>query len=161
MLLGILFGSNFFFTFIVAPALFSHFSARLAGEAMQTIFPLYFAMGWILGIVIYTLIAILSIKDKFIIKKLKWFIVVLSLMVISYMALHRTVLPIGQALNNQYYALVDEKKTEEAEKIKEKFKVVHSISSSLNILNLIFEFYLMYSFYLFLMDKRKEEDFIE
>ncbi len=128
---------------------------------MQTIFPLYFAMGWIVGIVIYTLIAILSIKDKFVIKKLKWFIVVLSLMVISYMALHRTVLPIGQALNNQYYAFVDEKKIEEAEKIKEKFELVHSVSSSLNILNLVFEFYLMYSFYLFLIDQRKEEEYVK
>ncbi len=153
--LSILIGSNIFLTFVVAPQLFSNFDHRLAGEITNVIFPYYFAGGWILGIVVYTLIAVKSIQKKEIVKQLKWFIIALSLMIISYMALHRTLLPIGQDLNSKYYELVDQKKEKEAEKYKEKFATVHAVSSSLNLVNLIIEVYLLYGFFIFI---RKEEE---
>ncbi len=152
--LSILLGSNVFLTFIVAPQLFSNFDHRLAGEITNVIFPFYFAGGWILGIFVYTLIAVKSIQNKEIVRELKWFIIALSLLVISYMALHRTLLPIGQNINSQYYEMLDQKKEKEAEKYKKQFSTVHAISSSLNLANLIIEIYLLYGFFVFV---RKED----
>ncbi len=152
--LSILIGSNIFLTFIVAPQLFSNFDHRLAGEVTNVIFPYYFAGGWIIGIFVYTLIAVKSIQKKEVVKELKWFIIALSLMVISYMALHRTLLPIGQNINSQYYEMLDQKKEKEAEKYKQKFATVHAISSSLNLMNLIIELYLLYGFFVYI---RKED----
>ncbi|RMD46352.1 MAG: DUF4149 domain-containing protein, partial [Aquificota bacterium] len=98
-LISCLAGFNIFLTFIIAPLMFSHFNTRLAGEIMNVIFPYYFASGWVIGIAIYTLIAVLSLKDKNIIQRLKTFIVALSILIISYMALHKAILPIAQNLN--------------------------------------------------------------
>ncbi len=154
-LLGILIGFNVFLTFIVAPLMFSHFNNRLAGEIMNTIFPVYFSSGWVIGLIIYTLIAVLSIKDKNIIKNLKAFIIALSLLIISYMALHKAVLPIAQNLNSSYYALIDEGKKQQAEKIHSKFKKVHMLSSVLNMLNLLLLVFLFYNFYSYLMKREK------
>jgi len=153
LLLGILIGFNVFMTFILTPKVFSHFDHRLAGEITNLLFPTYFASGWIIGIVIYTFIAIQSIKDKFIVKKLKGFIIGLTLVILLYMAEHKTLLPIGQQLNNQYYALLDEGKKQEAQLLKEKFKKVHMISSSINLINLLILIYLFYSY----LSKREEE----
>ena len=147
LLLGILAGFNIFLTFILAPKLFSTFDSRLAGEVMNSIFPYYFASGWVIGLVVYSLIAILSVKNKNIINQLKVPIIALSLLIISYMALHKTVFPLGQATINQYYALKDSGKTEDAEKLKSKFKNIHTISSTLNMINLIIIIFLLYSIY--------------
>lgn len=147
LLLGILLGFSISLTFIVAPLMFSHFSQRFAGEIMQTIFPYYFASGWLIGIIIYTFIAILSLKEKEIVKKLKAFIIALSIMIFSYMALHKAILPIAESLNNQYYSLLDAGKKEEAVLIKEKFKKVHALSSSLNLMNIFILAFLFYNFY--------------
>ncbi|NPA52637.1 MAG: DUF4149 domain-containing protein [Aquificae bacterium] len=158
LLTGYLLGASVFFTFIVAPSIFSHFDTRLAAEITNTIFPIYFASGWIIGLVIYTLVAVLSIKDKFIVKRLKWFIILVSVLIISFMALHKAVLPIGQTLNNQYYALIDKKKPKEAQKIKEKFSKVHIISSSLNLGNIMIEIFLFYSFFNYIYTRKEEKD---
>ncbi len=153
LLLGILAGFNIFVTFILTPQLFSHFNHRLAGEITNLIFPYYFASGWIIGIVIYTLIAVQSVKDKFIVKKLKAFIIGLTVLILLYMAQHKTLLPIGQSINNQYYALLDEGKKQEAEILKEKFKTVHMISSTVNILSLVIILFLFYNY----VSKKEEE----
>jgi uncharacterized membrane protein YukC len=71
------------------------------------------------------------------------------------MALHRTLLPIGQNLNSQYYELIDQNKKQEAEVYKKKFATLHAVSSSLNLVNLLIEIYLIYGFYVFI---RKEKD---
>ena len=153
LLLGILAGFNIFVTFILTPQLFSHFNHRLAGEITNLIFPYYFASGWIIGIVIYTLIAVQSVKDKFIVKKLKAFIIGLTVLILLYMAQHKTLLPIGQSINNQYYAFLDEGKKQEAETLKEKFKTVHMISSTVNILSLVIILFLFYNY----VSKKEEE----
>jgi hypothetical protein len=141
-------------TFILTPQLFSHFDHRLAGEITNLLFPIYFASGWIIGIVIYTLIALQSIKDKFIVKRLKGFVIALTVLILLYMAEHKTLLPIGQQINSQYYALLDEGKKDEAQIFKEKFKKVHMISSSINILNLLLLLYLFYSY----LSKKEEKE---
>ncbi len=158
LLTGFLIGEGVFFTFFVAPSLFSHFETRLAAEITNVIFPFYFASGWIIGLVIYTLIAVLSIKNKLVIKQLKWFIILLSVMIISFMALHRAILPIGQELNNQYYALIDSKNEEEAQKVREKFSKVHMISSSLNMTNILIELFLFYSFFNYIYGRKEDEN---
>lgn len=147
LLLGVLAGFNVFLSFILAPVLFSKFDSRLAGEVMNSIFPYYFASGWVIGLIVYSLIAFLSVKDKNIINKLKIPIIALSLLIISYMALHKTVFPLGQATINKYYALKDAKEEEKALEFKEKFKSIHSISSTLNIINLILTIFVVYSVY--------------
>ncbi len=147
LLLGILGGFNIFFTFFVAPLLFSNFNHRLAGEITNIIFPYYFASGWIIGIIIYTLIAIKSLKDKNIIKNLKIFIVGIALLVILHMALHKTILPMGQKLNSEYYRLIDNGKKKEALVVKDNFKKIHAISSIINFANLVITLYLFIYFF--------------
>jgi len=159
VLLGYITGASIFFTFLVAPAIFSHFETRLAAEITNVIFPIYFASGWILGLVIYTLIAVLSIKDKFIIKKLKWFIIMLSILIISFMALHKAILPIGQTLNSRYYFLIDKKKYEEAKQVKNKFSKLHILSSSINLTNITIEIFLLYSYFNYIYSRKEEENF--
>lgn len=155
LLLGILLGFNIFLTFIVAPLMFSHFDNRLAGEIMNTIFPFYFSSGWIIGLIIYSLIAVLSVRNKNIVRYLKSFIISLSLLIISYMALHRAILPIAQNLNNSYYMLLDEGNKEKAENFHNKFKKIHTLSSVLNMLNLLLLVFLFYKFYTYLMKEEK------
>jgi len=128
----------------------------LLGYLIGTGVPFYFASGWIVGLVVYTLIAVLSVKNKFIIKQLKWFIILLSILIISFMALYRAILPVGQTLNNQYYALLDSKKEKEAEEVKQKFSKVHMISSTLNITNIIIEFFLFYTFFNYIYGRKEE-----
>ena len=90
----------------------------------------------------------LNISDPIsIINKLKIPIIALSILIISYMALHKTVFPLGQATINKYYTLKDSGKTEVAENLKEKFKNIHTISSILNMINLILVVFLLYSIY--------------
>jgi hypothetical protein len=153
LLLGILLGFNVFLTFIVAPLMFSHFNVRLAGEIMNIIFPYYFSSGWVIGLIIYTLIAFLSIKNKNIVSHLKYFIIALSVFILSCMALHKAILPLAQNLNNTYYMLLDENKKEEAVAAHEKFKKLHIASSTLNIVNLLLLLFLMFNFYNYLNKK--------
>ncbi|HHG75117.1 MAG TPA: DUF4149 domain-containing protein [Persephonella sp.] len=152
LLIGALIGVNIFFSYVVAPLLFSHFDHRHAGEIMNIIFPYYFASGWIIGIVLYTLIGIKSIKDKQIIKKYRGFIIGVLILVITHMALHKTVLPIGKNLSAQYYSAVDKGEKKKASELKSKFKTVHGISSTINVFNLILEIYLFQ--YYFLRERR-------
>jgi hypothetical protein len=148
LLLGILGGFNIFFTFIVAPLLFSNFNHKLAGEITNVIFPYYFASGWVIGVIIYTLIAIKSLKNKNIVKNMKIFIVGVALLVILHMALHKTILPIGQKLNTTYYELLDQGKEKEAQLVKNNFKKLHVVSSIINFANLAIILYLFIYFYL-------------
>ncbi|WP_456399598.1 DUF4149 domain-containing protein [Persephonella sp.] len=155
LLIGILIGFNIFFSYIVGPILFSNLGNKYAGEIMNLIFPYYFASGWIIGIVIYTLFALKSIKDKELIKKFKRFIIALGLIIILSMALHKTILPVAKQLNYQYYSLLKENENSKAEEVKEKFKKIHGISSSINLINLILEIYI---FQHFLLKIRKEDN---
>jgi len=157
LLLGGYIGINLFFSFLEAPLLFSHFNHRLAGEIMNTIFPYYFALGWIIGIIIYTLIAIKSLKDKNLIKEIKGFLIGLIIFTIISMALHKTVLKLGQETNRQYYQFLDEGKKEEAKKVKSQFKVIHTVSTALNFSNLIIALYLFLYFYLYLERTSQKE----
>ena len=148
LLIGGLTGINIFFSYIVAPLLFSNLDHRHAGEIMNIIFPYYFASGWIVGIVIYSLIGIKSIKDKQIIKRYKGFIIGVLILVITHMALHKTVLPIARNISSQYYSAVDKGEKKKALEIKSKFKTVHGISSTINVFNLVLEIYLFQYYFL-------------
>ncbi len=155
LLLGALIGFNVSFTFIIAPLLFSNFEHKLAGEITNLIFPYYFASGWIAGIIIYTLIGIKSIKDKEIVRRYKGFIIGLLLLVISHMALHKSILPIARGINYQHYAALEENNKEKAEKLKSEFKKIHAVSSSLNLFNLALEIYLFQYYFLRRRDLKK------
>jgi len=148
LLIGILVGFNIFFSYIVAPLLFSNLDHRHAGEIMNIIFPFYFASGWIVGIVVYTLFGIKSIKDRQIIKTFKWFVVGVLILILTHMALHKTVLPIARSISAQYYSAVDKGEDKKAEELKSKFKTIHRISSSINVFNLILEIYLFQYYFL-------------
>ncbi|SNZ02124.1 protein of unknown function [Persephonella hydrogeniphila] len=148
LLLGVLVGFNIFFSFIVAPLLFSNFEHRTAGEITNVIFPYYFGSGWIIGIVIYTLLGIKSFKDKEIIKKYRGFVIGIFILVITHMALHKTVLPVARSINIQYYRELEEGNKEKALELKSKFKTVHGISSGINLFNLALEIYLFQYYFL-------------
>ncbi|WP_029519771.1 DUF4149 domain-containing protein [Persephonella sp. IF05-L8] len=155
LLIGILIGANIWTTFVVAPVIFSHFDKKTAGDIMNLIFPYYFASGWVVGVVIYTFIGIKSIKDKGIIRRYLGFIIALSILILSHMALHKTVLPMARTLNHQYYQLLQEEKKADAEKIHSKFKTLHTISSLVNLFNLAIEVYL---FQYYFLRSRKERN---
>ena len=157
LLIGAYIGFNIFFSFIVAPLLFSHFNHRLAGEITNLIFPYYFASGWVIGIIVYTLIAVKSIKERDVIKELKGFLIGLVFLVIFSMVLDKTILKIGQEANAQYYQLLDEGKKDEAQKIKSKFKTVHTVSTVINFSNLLIAIYLFVYFCLYTQNARKRE----
>jgi len=148
LLLGVLVGFNIFFSFIVAPLLFSNFDHRSAGEVTNLIFPYYFGSGWVIGIIIYTLFGIKSIKDKEIIKKYKGFVIGILVLVITHKALHKTVLPVARSINIQYYQELEEGNKEKASELKSKFKTVHGISSAVNLFNLALEIYLFQYYFL-------------
>jgi len=155
LLLGALIGFNISFSFIIAPLLFSNLDHRLAGEITNLIFPYYFASGWIAGIAIYTVIGIKSIKDKDLIKRYRGFIIGVLLLVITHMALHKTILPIARSINYQYYTALQEGKNKKAKEYKSKFKKIHAISSSINLFNLALEVYLFQYYFLRRKDLKK------
>ncbi len=148
LLIGVILGFNIFFSYIVAPLLFSNLDHRQAGEIMNIIFPYYFASGWIVGIIIYSLVGIKSVKDKDIIKNFKWFIVGIFVLILTHMALHKTVLPIARNINIQYYSAIDKGEEKKAAELRSKFKTIHGISSTINVFNLILEIYLFQYYFL-------------
>ena len=156
LLIGVITGFNIFLSYIVAPLLFSNLDHRQAGEIMNIIFPYYFASGWIIGIVIYSLVGLKSIKDKHIIKNFKWFIIGILILILTHMALHKTVLPIARNINAQYYSAIDKGEKEKAAEIKSKFKTIHGISSVINVFNLILEIYLFQYYFLKVRRLKKE-----
>jgi hypothetical protein len=71
------------------------------------------------------------------------------------MALHKTILPMGQSLNKKYYELIDNGREKEAEIVKEQFKKLHAISSSINFANLLI---ILYLFIYFFFKSTKEDN---
>ncbi len=122
---------------------------------VSKIFPFYFKSGWIIGIVIYTLVGVLSLKEKEIIKKLKWFVIATAVLILISMALDRAILPIAEGLKSQYYDLLNEGKQNEAEIIFSRFKTFHGISSVLNLINIIIEVFMLIYILKFLKKFRK------
>lgn len=139
-----MFGATVFFTFIVAPAVFSGMDSRQAGFVMNLIFPYYFKVGWISGIVIYTLIGIYTFLKKDAIKEVRPILIALFFVVIINMALDRAVLPTSKSILIEYYQLVDDGKFKEAKSLKERFDTLHTISSVLNLLHLSILVYMLY-----------------
>lgn len=148
------------FTFIVAPAIFSGLDSKNAGFVMNLIFPYYFKLGWIGGIVIYTLIGIYSFIDREAIKSLRIFLIGLFFIVIINMALDRALLPLSKNLLTSYYDLLEHSDYNMAKTVKDRFDTVHKLSSILNLLYIIILTYLLYTFFKFkeslTKDKLKE-----
>jgi len=156
LMISVLIGSNVFLSFVVAPVLFSNFDKIAAGSIMQLIFPYYFKINWILGIVIYTIIGVLSFKDKEIVKSLKWFLVSIGAIVILNMAQDRSLLPMAQSIQNQYVQALEEKQNEKAKVLYSQFSTVHKVSSFVNITTMILEIFLLYNFLSFLKFSRNK-----
>lgn len=156
MILSLLFGGMVFFTFFVGPVLFSNLDSKLAGSIMNLIFPYYFKMQWISGILIYTLIGIYSYLDKEAIKKLKLFLILVGLFVIIGMALDRAIYPTAKSFILEYYSLIQENHIEAAKNMKEKFDTFHKISSGLNMMNIIIVSGLILTFLKFTIAKPKD-----
>jgi hypothetical protein len=154
-LLFCLLGGSIFITFIYTPYLFSHYSTKEAGEIVSKIFPFYFKSGWIIGIIIYTLVGVLSVKEKEIIKKLKWFVIATAVLILISMALDRAILPVAEGLKSEYYDLLNEGKQNEANIIFNRFKTFHWISSVLNLINICIEIFMLIYILKFLKNFRK------
>ncbi len=123
---------------------------------MQLIFPYYFKINWILGVVIYTIIGVLSFKDKEIVKTLKWFLVSVGAIVILNMAQDRSLLPMAKSIQREYVQALEEKQKEKAETLHSQFSNVHTVSSVINVTTMILEIFLLYNFLSFLKINRKE-----
>ncbi len=147
LLLGILIGFNILLSFFITPTIFSNLDRETAGNLVSLIFPKYFISGWIIGIIIYTFIGFKSIKDKEIIKNLKWFLVGIAIIIILYMAEYKTVLPLAEHIREEYLTLLKEGKEQEALNIKSTFSKIHIISTIINFSNLIIALYLFLYFY--------------
>ena len=94
-------------------------------------------------------------KEKEIIKKLKWFVIATAVLILISMALDRAILPIAEGLKSQYYDLLNKGKQNEAEIIFDRFKTFHGISSVLNLINIIIEVFTLIYILKFLKKIRK------
>jgi len=146
LLISLLIGSNVFLSFVVAPVIFSNFDKITAGGIMQLIFPYYFKINWVLGIVIYTVIGVLSLKDKYIVKRLKWFLVSVGGLVILNMAQDRAIFPMAKSTQQGYIEAVQQNQTQKAEALHSQFSTLHGISSVINLITLVLEVLLLYNF---------------
>jgi len=119
-LLGFLLGFTTFFSFVVAPVLFSVLDKKVAGNVVSHIFPTYFGSETLL----YGLTTILLVKIKF--RKLA----LISLVVTLLAALQAFgVLPLSEHLKETDYEL---------------FKMVHGISMGVNLVNILATVYLLW-----------------
>lgn len=155
LMISVLVGSNIFLSFVVAPVIFSNFDKITAGSIMQLIFPYYFKINWILGIVIYTIIGVLSFKDREIVKSLKWFLISVGCVVILNMAQDRALLPMTKSIQEEYVELLKENQIEKAEILHSRFSKIHGISSGINLTTLVIEIFLLYNFLSFLKNCQK------
>lgn len=144
-----MFGASLFFTFVVGPALFSGFDPKNAAYVMNLIFPYYFKLGWVGGIMIYTLVGIYSYFNRSVIIGLKYFMFALFVLVIINMALDRAVLPLSNGVLDQYYEALRDGNTELANTLKQRFDKLHTVSYWLNLIHILILFYLMYVFFKF------------
>lgn len=94
-------------------------------------------------------------KEKEIIKKLKWFVIATTVLILISMALDRAILPIAEGLKSEYYDLLNEGKQNEANIIFSRFKTFHGISSVLNLINIIIEIFMLIYILKFLKNFRK------
>ena len=146
---------EYIYNFYIYSLPFSHYSTKEAGEIVSKVFPLYFKSGWIIGIIIYTLVGVLSVKEKEIIKKLKWFVIATAFLILISMALDRAILPVAEGLKSEYYDLLNEGKQNEAKIIFSRFKTFHWISSVLNLINIVIEIFMLIYILKFLKNFRK------
>ncbi len=123
---------------------------------MQLIFPYYFKINWILGVVIYTIIGVLSFKDKEIVKSLKWFLISVGMVVILNMAQDRAIFPMSKSIQQEYVELVKENQQKKAQILHSKFSKIHGISSVINLTTMLLETFLLYNFLSFLKISRKD-----
>lgn len=144
-----MFGASLFFTFVVGPALFSGLDKKTAGYAMNLIFPYYFKIGWIGGIVVYILVGLYSFFNKSATRVLKYFMITLFILVIVNMALDRAVVPLSNTVLTQYYEALKEGDTTTATILKQRFDNLHTVSSWLNLVHIFMVSYMMYSFFKF------------
>lgn len=124
---------------------------------MQLIFPYYFKINWVLGIVIYTIIGILSFKEKEIVKSLKWFLLSIGAIVILNMAQDRALFPMAKSIQLEYVELLKENQTEKAEILHSQFSKIHVISSFINITTLALELFILYNFLSFFKKSRNKD----
>ena len=101
------------------------------------------------------MVGVLSVKEKEIIKKLKWFVIATAFLILISMALDRAILPIAEGLKSEYYDLLSEGKQNEAKIIFSRFKTFHEISSVLNLINIIIEIFMLIYILKFLKNFRK------
>lgn len=145
ILLASLILGSLYFTFIFTPSIFHSYDVKTASEIVNGYFKYYFKIWWISGIVIYTLIGILSFKNKEIIKDFKWFLIFLFVLVIINIAQDRAILSLAQSINQEYFSYLSEKDFTNANILKNKFKTLHSISSILNLISIAIGLILLYT----------------
>lgn len=149
VVISIIFGASLFFTFVVGPALFSGLDRKTAGYVMNLIFPYYFKIGWIGGIVVYLLVGLYSYLKKSATSMLKYFILGIFILVIVNMALDRAVVPLSNSILTQYYEAVKEGDKFSATVLKRRFDNLHTVSYWLNLVHVFVVSYIMYSFFKF------------
>lgn len=124
-------GALIFFTFFVAPSIFKILPKDMAGALVGSIFPKYWAIGYISGILsLSTLIAISFIEKGFPAARL--FLLTVMTVVTFYAGL--AVATKARELKAQAKVVEDPVKKESIEK---EFKKIHFKSSALNMLVLL------------------------
>lgn len=147
ILLSLMFGASIFFTFVVGPALFSGLDKKTAGYAMNLIFPYYFKIQWLGGVIVYMFVGLYSYFKKSAINTLKYFMFSLFVLVIINMAMDRAIVPLSNDILTQYYETLKEGDTAAATILKDRFDNLHMVSYWLNMVHIFVISYLVYSFF--------------
>ena len=116
-------GSIIFFSFFVAPVIFKTLEREKAGEVVGIIFPRYYLIGYIAGVL--SLASLLLSSQSFADIKL----ILILIMLMCYLFAGKVVGPKAKSLKPMIKSEEDSKKLEE---LKAKFSKLHSLSVKLN-----------------------------
>ncbi len=122
-------GSIFFFSFIGAPAIFKTFDKKTAGDVVGAIFPKYFLLGEICGLVSLVALIFIGVKLSFP-TGVKIGLVLLLVMLTGAVYSGRVNGPAAREIKAQIRTETDETKLE---KLKKSFGKLHGISMVVNI----------------------------
>ncbi len=116
-------GSIVFFSFFAAPVIFKTLEREKAGEVVGIIFPRYYLIGYISGVIALAILLITS--QSFTDIKLVLILIMLSCSVIAGQV-------VGPKARNLKPMIKSEEDSEKLEELKAKFSKLHSLSVKLN-----------------------------
>jgi len=135
-------GSMFFFSFVAAPSIFDILPKNFAGDVVADIFPKYYMVSYICGV----LIIITLLIKKYLFESTRWFIYLNLVLVVLMLGIS---VYAGEVIRPQSSELKKEIRTiktssSDYNKLDKKFKYIHLKSVVCNIIVFIFGIAIIY-----------------